>query len=217
MGYMGFGMKKEVYTRKPKNPFVKIKKLFDKELVKRKKYTLRKATKEEVEDLQARKEKQERDSKNSRILFALFVTVIFILTAYYFKGSKESSSFSRQKTIYKIEYGRIHHTETEVLGSKKVIFSYSRLNKLIKRDDYESNILVSSTYFYKSGISKAKIWLDTKNLYRIISFYPSGKYHIIGDGFLVTEKSGKRKVYFKKTGHWIELDETGYSMNFQDY
>ena len=34
MGYMGFGMRKEVYTRKPKRAFEKIKKAYEQEIKK---------------------------------------------------------------------------------------------------------------------------------------------------------------------------------------
>ena len=36
MGYMGFGMKREVYMRKPKKPFKKLRRIYENELYSKK-------------------------------------------------------------------------------------------------------------------------------------------------------------------------------------
>lgn len=56
MGYMGFGMRKEVYTRKPKQPFVKLRKLYEIELSHKKrglKDNSKKFTRAQIEEVKS--------------------------------------------------------------------------------------------------------------------------------------------------------------------
>ncbi len=83
MGYMGFGMRKEVYSRKPKKPFIKLRKLYESEISKEKKQKINtesRFTKEEVEIVKSRiRRKIKKENIRDRILYISIVLILFSL------------------------------------------------------------------------------------------------------------------------------------------
>ena len=79
MGYMGFGMRKEVYTRMPRKPYVMLRKLIETELS-YKKYKsqriLKDFTKEQIEEV---KSKIRKDIRKANIIQGTVLSVIIIL------------------------------------------------------------------------------------------------------------------------------------------
>lgn len=80
---MGFGMRKEVYSRKPKKPFVKLRKLYKTEISKTKEQKTNsqsKFTKAQVEAVKSRiRKKIKRDNIRDRILYFFIVLILFML------------------------------------------------------------------------------------------------------------------------------------------
>lgn len=81
MGYMGFGMRKEVYTRKPKQPFVKLRKLYEAELNSNKpisKTNIPRFTSQQVKDAKiAVREKIKKQKIKETIALILILIVCF--------------------------------------------------------------------------------------------------------------------------------------------
>lgn len=82
MGYMGFGMRKEVYTRKPRKPFKKLKKLLDIELKKGHKKGIQKSdfTKEEIAIAKAKIREKLKAKKEKELLITIFAICVIILS-----------------------------------------------------------------------------------------------------------------------------------------
>ena len=88
MGYMGFGMRKEVYTRKPRKPFVKLKQLYLCELDQSSNNSNKKLefAKAQIEAAKSRirkkikKEKQKNIFVSILVLLILSVVIWFIVT-----------------------------------------------------------------------------------------------------------------------------------------
>ena len=76
-------MRKEVYSRKPKRPFVKLRKLYESEISKNKNEISNseaKFTKEQIEAVKSRiRKKIKRDNIRDRILYLVIVLILFTL------------------------------------------------------------------------------------------------------------------------------------------
>jgi hypothetical protein len=86
MGYMGFGMRKEVYNRKPRKPFAKLKKLYDQEL--RKSGTIknsenRRFSKTEIQEVKERIRRRIRKEKQKDVFLTILSFVILIVLVWY--------------------------------------------------------------------------------------------------------------------------------------
>ena len=80
MGYMGFGMKREVYTRKPKQPFKKLRKIYENELYSKKYKSQgngKSFSKAEVERI---KSKIRKDFKKANIRHSILVAICAFIT-----------------------------------------------------------------------------------------------------------------------------------------
>lgn len=88
---MGFGMRKEVYTRKPKQPFVKLRKLYEIELSHKKrglKDNSEKFTKAQIEEVKSKIRKRIRsETIKRRLLFSLIVLACFLFLYFFVKKS----------------------------------------------------------------------------------------------------------------------------------
>ncbi len=78
MGYMGFGMKKEVYTRKPKVAFEKIKRIYGNE-TKKSKSSLNNRSKKVKGRYVRVKYKHFRDTLFYKIMIIVIIAIIFIV------------------------------------------------------------------------------------------------------------------------------------------
>ena len=81
MGYMGFGMRKEVYTRKPKRAFEKIKKAYEQEIKKSASKSLVLKNDKIDEDLKQRIRKKIRRQERTRIAIVITTTLIITIVA----------------------------------------------------------------------------------------------------------------------------------------
>ena len=83
MGYMGFGMKKEVYARKPKTSFAKLKRVYGEELRKRTKsnstFNNQKLSPLEKEKIKKRIKKEIR-RKNLKTVYVILVPILLMIT-----------------------------------------------------------------------------------------------------------------------------------------
>ena len=81
MGYMGFGMRKEVYTRKPRKPFVKLKQLYLCELGQSSNNPNNKLefTKAQIEAAKSRIRKKIKKERQKKIFVSILVLLILSL------------------------------------------------------------------------------------------------------------------------------------------
>ena len=87
MGYMGFGMRKEVYTHKPRKPFTKLKELYKQELRKThgtNSLESHKLSRSEQEQIKNRIRREIKKERQRTFVLTLIVLLTIIAAAWYF-------------------------------------------------------------------------------------------------------------------------------------
>lgn len=172
MGYMGFGMQKEVYTRKPKTAFRKVKKLYDQEFKKNgENYTYKSCDAETLARIRNKiKRQKDKLAYLQWSVFIILVTVFigvswsFFNNQYYTRKpiAKDTKPYFKAVT-YKLSDKRTLKVEYYKFGPKSAetnyknglkhqnTESYYQSGEQFRSAAYFYDTLVVEVYFYKNG------------------------------------------------------------------
>ncbi|UII32098.1 hypothetical protein LVD17_27830 [Fulvivirga ulvae] len=172
MGYMGFGMRKEVYTRKPKTAFEKVKKLYDQEFKKNgKNYTYQHCDPETLGRIckKVRQQKKKLIFIQLSIFVVLAIAFVLITSAFFINQNYTPKTIIKAtkpnfKTVtYWLDSNRTLKIEYYKFGPRCAVTNYKNDLKHQNTESYYQSgeqfrsavyfydTLVTEVYFYRNG------------------------------------------------------------------
>lgn len=161
MGYMGFGMRKEVYTRKPKRAFEKIKKAYEAEINKidhKTNPTKHKKIDENLrQKIRSQIELERKKTITIRVVVSLMVILLFSYALYSW-----NTSFNKSHKQGKPNY---------LKGFKRVVITGSKNDSTVV--DYYQSAGIASSVRYKNGLKhqNSESYYSTGEQFRSALYY----------------------------------------------